>query len=208
MAHPKAWDGRIPVHELSGDIVWVEIPKAGSTSVKIALANALRGGSFTDDTDLHDWFGYTYAANQDELHDWLTDRWRDRWKFCVLRDPAARFVSLYYEKIDPHRYGSINAWIQGNADSWWWDDIHAVPQTQIVGDLADYTYVGRIEDSLDVEAHLSARVGEHVKLGHHNATNGDREPLDPLTVRLLEARYAEDYAVLGPRSHSMVESHG
>lgn len=198
MAHAAAWNGRIPAHDATtpAPYVWVEVPKAASTSIKMALAAAAHH-PFDTDAGLHEWFGYTYAGNLAELHEWLAHRWADRFRFAVVRHPVDRFVSLYHEKIDPHGYGDASAWIMANADHWWWDDIHATPQSAIVGDPAWYDFVGRVEDMAAVRHALSAALRRPVRIPWANRTAGDPPRLTPDAVDALRRRYAADMAAFG-----------
>ena len=199
MAHPSAWDGQIPCHEFPRErIVWVEVPKAASTSLKLALANGLHGTGFVDDRLLHEHVGYTYAANVGELGDWLTWRWPAGpwWRFTVVRDPVARFVSLYREKVDRDGLGDIDAWVAAQADSHWWEDIHAVPQVRIVGDPGWYDHVGHVERLDETAALLSERLGQPIILGRHNAT-GKAPPIAARTRDMLRRRYADDLSAFG-----------
>ena len=194
MAHPAVWDGQIPTHPFeTARLVWVEVPKSGSTSVKMALANALLGTAFTDDIGLHDFVGWTHARTQAELAEWLAQRWDGWYRFTVVRHPIDRFESLYYEKIDPAGRGSINAWVAAQADSYWWEDIHAVPQTRIIGDPAAYDCVGRLERLDELATMLSERLAVPLQFGRHNsARRPDREPLTAETRALLARIYAAD----------------
>lgn len=194
MAHPAAWDGRTRLHDLP-PLVWVEVPKAASTSLKLALAQ-LRGRQFTSDAGLHDWLGYSHAS-ADQLAEWLA-AWRgQRFRFTVVRHPVSRWLSLYHEKIDPHGYGDASAWLTANADSWWWDDLHAVPQVAIIGSTAWYDYIGRVEDMPALEAQLSAATGQTVQLPWANRTAGRPPRLTPRARQLLCRRYAADLEAFG-----------
>lgn len=192
--HPAAWDGRIPCHPFpAARMVWVEVPKAASTTIKVALANHLLGADFQDDVGLHDFVGYSWAAGLGDLERRLAGPWRGWLRVTVVRDPIDRFASLYRQKIDPHGYGSLDAWVQANADSFWWDDIHAQPQTRIVGDPGWYDLVGRVEELPAFGAELSRRLGTRIRFGRYNVTQpGD--PPSPDSLAFLTRRYADDLA--------------
>ena len=80
-------------------IIYVEIPKAGCTSVKFALKEFR--GDWKEELPsyrFHVWFGYTFIPRKD-LKGVLLTKYKDWTKFTVVRNPYDRFLSLYAGKI-------------------------------------------------------------------------------------------------------------
>lgn len=193
----------IPCHSIEMyRLVYVEVPKAGCTSVKYALAPYKKGYPWrSDDFEaMHRWFGYQHAAGLEDLARRFANRWRDYQKFTVVRHPIRRFESLYYQKIDPHGRRDINDFVAhlGDDNHWLWDT-HGISQVSLIGtDLSQYDFVGRTEDMPEVERYL-CRVLDDVQIPHLFRSSRTREPLSQQTIDRLYAIYREDFDVLGYR---------
>lgn len=195
------WDGSIPCHPYdAARLVYVELPKAGCTSIKTALS-PLRGGPPEPDEDVHRWTSYTWARDLGELHRWLATRWSTYFRFTVTRDPVTRFESWYYDKLSP-----LERWTTSIDEYVAWDfarddrrlDVHAVPQTMIIGtELWRYDLVGRLEDLAGVVDVLARDAGVPVSIPRLNAATEPRPPLARGTADRLRALYATDVDVLG-----------
>ena len=196
-----SWSGQIPCHpvEVAG-LVYVEVPKAGCTSIKWALSR-FKGGPPAATEDIHGWFGYTHAQHRSQLNGWLETRWADLFRFTVLRDPIARFLSFYYGLQIHERgcYGDVSRYVESGAFEAdpWANDIHAIPQTFLLGgDLSRYDFVGRTEDMGKVEVELRRVTGVHLEIPHANRSTTERRPLSLVAERRLREIYAKDYEVL------------
>lgn len=186
---PSRWDGQIPCHPIPGvNVVYVEVPKAGCTSVKLALAPLLGADP---PADIHRWFGYTHARNEEELGDWLTGRWAGWFRFTVVRHPVRRFES-FYAGIDPDGLGDINAWIAARQDDERWLDIHAVPQRRLTGDPSLYDFVGRLEETRAIEEAIGVATNCDLDLPRANASAAPRRRLTQRSLSALRTIYAAD----------------
>lgn len=184
--HP--WDGAIPCHPIDGaGIVYVEVPKAGCTSIKLALSG-LKGGPPEPDEDIHHWWSYTWATDLAELYRWFDTRWRTYFKFTVVREPVARFESFYYGKVGQY---AINSYVHALRMTQL--DVHAVPQASLLGpELDRFSFIGRTEQMDVVGTVLSAVAGQVITVPHANRSEPERRPLTPKArARLLEVYHAD-----------------
>jgi hypothetical protein len=195
------WDGRVPCHpvEVAG-LVYVEVPKAGCTSVKWALS-PFKGGppGYEDPDEMHRWFGYTYAQHTTEMRDWCGNRWMDLFRFTVVRDPIERFVSFYRDKVPAHErlvYG-LNDYVLHRFphDLERRFDIHAVPQSALLGDLSVFDHVAHTEKLEELGPVLSVATGTSVQMPHLNRTYADEE-LSPEAKEVLYRLYDRDFEML------------
>lgn len=193
------WAGDVPCHpvEVAG-IVYVEVPKAGCTSVKAALA-PFKGG-ITKQDDVHKWFGYTHARSTEEMRRWLGTRWLNLFRFTVVRHPIARFESFYWGLSYHERgaYGDINRFVleEFPTSPWAWD-IHAIPQSMLLGGIGGFDFVGKTEDMEEVSGMLSDVTGTTVKIGHLNRSSKHRVKLEPEARDRLREIYIRDFEELG-----------
>lgn len=196
-----AWEGQVPTHpvEVAG-CVYVEVPKAGCTSVKWALS-PLKGGP-PDDEDIHHWFGYTNARSVGELYEWLGTRWAHLFRFTVVRDPIERFRSFYFglQPWEQGAYGDLDRYVlnEFERDERWRWDIHAIPQTLLVGsELERFDYVGRTENMAEVEAVLREQVDPSIALPHLNQSGSEGYEIGPRALKRLRSIYRRDLNALG-----------
>lgn len=186
------WRGEIPCHPVRG-LVYVEIPKTGCTSVKHALAEY---AGTPPEGDVHRWMGYTEARDLEQLQDWLQGRWAQTFSFTVMRDPLARFQSYYYGNHVYERFPDINDFVLHELVEMM-SDIHAVPQTALVGDLTGFDYVGRTHNMAAVSRRLSKAARRRIWIERHNAGPPlQRQELSGASLRRLRDIYRADYEVL------------
>jgi hypothetical protein len=162
--------------------------------MKAALQAFRPGDPPIDDEYVHHWFGYTWARSQAELQSWMDTRWAGWFKFTVVREPIARFVSLFQNKIG----GDINRYVlERFEDDEWRRDYHAVPQTFLIGeDLGRYDVVFRLESiAASAGSILTERLGTKIDIPKRNATGGAARMSQACRTK-LRAVYARDYEVL------------
>lgn len=192
------WNGPIPCHPVDAACcVYIEVPKAGATSVKWALSPFKGGPPGNDAEDIHPWFGYTEARDIAQLYEWLDGRWENYFRFTVVRDPIRRFRSFYYG-MGPGEDISRYVLEDFERDERWWGDIHVVPQTQLIGaELGHFDFVGHTEDMAEVQRKLQANVATKISVPHRNRGTAPGAQLSAEANRHLRRIYAEDYRVLG-----------
>lgn len=183
------WGGEVPCHP-GPNYVYVEVPKAGATSIMAALTDPPAG------EDVHRWAGYVDAASVADMYRWLRTRWLDLFSFTVVRDPIARFVSFYRSLDGPQAYwGDVDRYVLTRFEhTAYVANIHAVPQTRIIGtDLRRFNYVGWTEHMDKVEAILRTYVDPDLKIGHLNASWTDAPVIGPRARARLRDLYRTDY---------------
>lgn len=187
------WDRSVPVHPIRPSLVYVEVPKAGCTSVKMMLA-PLKGGGPEPWEDIHQWFGYTHADDHHHLREWLRGRWADWFRFTVVRDPITRFESYFHGR---QVGGNINDFALNRLRDV--DDIHAARQTDLLGyDLSCYDFVGRLEEPELIEATVSEVLGMELTLPWLNRSRRPKgSALTPKARRSVRAYYRADFELLG-----------
>lgn len=88
----------IPSHK----IAYFDTPKAASSSVKVALYRLERGEDFTSDVAADDAIHWVYPTRRlDPAVDFAAAA--DFWKCTVVRDPVARLLSAYSNRVAHHR---------------------------------------------------------------------------------------------------------
>ena len=141
-------------------VVYVEVPKAGCTSIKWVLRSLRGDWGGEPDASFHRWFGYRHvdSARLGQVLDEQFPGWK---KFTVIREPGARLVSLYHNIVrcsnewKGAQCASLHDFVRNFERSGWRHDGHGRPQTEIVGeDLSIYDFVGRTEDMAAVFAYL------------------------------------------------------
>lgn len=194
-------------------IAYMALPKAGCTSVKEALARldpavTLPPGRDGDVTLWHD----IYPTRRFRRHRWrLYTGW---YRFCVLRDPLDRLLSLYTSRVqgfgdlegspgvraadlpvqpDPDmfflnldRYRAVSSAIKH----------HALPAHVFLGrDLGAYSRVYRLEELESLAWDLSLLTRRPVEMPRGNSSQARLKLSDlrPETVDRLRADLAEEY---------------
>lgn len=192
-------------------LLYLEIPKAGITTIKYELfLKPLLG----DDMPL---------AVYEKLHEILRFRqtrtlepFKDYFKFTVLRDPYKRFLSAYFWGIHK-KYRSYPPLCKSLGIDDWPDEIlndpnkflhhinkeilnrdrHTCLQSLLLPkDLNELDYIGRLEDMVDVERTLSQVLYKKIKFDNLNV--GEVKNYSPVKVDVdrFNQIFAEDYEAL------------
>jgi len=188
------WDRSVPTHPIERPkVVYVEVPKAGCTSVKTMLS-PLKGGPPQPWEDVHHWFGYTHARDHHQLGEWMRGRWSRYFRFTVVREPVARFESYFYGRMNPEEDINEYALHQLANDG----DIHAARQVDILGPfLSIFDFVGRLEYPQQITEVLQHQLRRKVVMPHLNASEGERTRLNREALRAIRSHYRADFALLG-----------
>lgn len=192
-------------------LLYVEVPKAGITTIKYELfLKPLLG----DDMPL---------VIYEQLHEILRFRqtrtlepFQDYFKFTVVRDPYKRFLSAFYWGIH-RKYRSYPPLGKSLGIDDWPDDIvndpnkflhhvnkeilnrdrHTCLQTLLLPkDLKELDYIGRLEDMADVERALSKVLNRKIQFA--NLNTGEVKNYSPVTLDVgrFNQIFAEDYEAL------------
>jgi len=196
-------------------LLYVEVPKAGCTSIKISLSplREAQGWHSSDEMDIHEWMGYTFLRSS-QLHRVLTEKYRDWTVFTVVRHPLKRFRSLFFDKLlaDETLSPDLNSanllsdeknmekFIDAFARSpWYLSNHHGRPQTTIIGkDLSYFNYVGRNENMADVYAFLNKYLSINaVPIQAHKSYSDPKWEFSKNIQERIYELYKDDYKVLG-----------
>lgn len=165
------------------DLIYVVVPKAGLTSLNAAL-HAHDGSAPWGTSPIHG--------------DIQFDRWKARrfpyaYVFTVVRDPVERFESMFYDKVN---YGDINTYAIRFSEDAMATNPHGRRQSQLVGRLAKFDFIGHTEDMATVGATLSDITGHTIVIGHANRSN--RGPkLRGEGLAAIQEHFREDYRLFG-----------
>lgn len=190
-----------PIHQKR--LVYIEIPKTGCTSLKMALI-PFQGRTESPPENLvemHKWFGYTHMHSVSQLLDQFQTIWSNYYRFTVVRHPIRRFESLYYDKIDPQNEHDINDFVRRHfLNTHWLHDSHGSRQVDLIGrDLSVYNYVGRTEAMEETASELSSILGklDIPKLNQKAELVKNKQSLHPESIRQLVEIYRLDFKILG-----------
>ncbi|MEM8789827.1 MAG: sulfotransferase family 2 domain-containing protein [Pseudomonadota bacterium] len=189
-------------------IAYFPIPKVANSTIRFALEAACPDG-------------FENIGNK-RMSPGLRRRTAGRWRFAVVRDPLARALSGYANRVvherdiirsgvsvaalrllrrtprpDPDTFfQNLRVYMLTN------DRVrrHLMLQRRYLGtDLSFFDAIYRIDELPRLARELSARLGREVVFGHHQ-TGGPKltwADLAPATRRALAAYLAPDYALLG-----------
>ena len=186
--------------------VYVEVPKAGCTSIKAAMSPLMKGVEWQrkEHGSVHELWGYHNLRDVDDLYDHFDTVWKDYYKFTVVRHPVVRFVSLYRTKIaaDPVTLEGMNNFVLNHfEDGPWFENAHGCSQTRLIGtELGRFDFVGRVEKMGRMQKVLSQHFKRTIVIPHLN--RAAKEPtntwrLSPEARRKLRELFAVDLKVLG-----------
>lgn len=200
-AHP--WDGNVPCHIYgAARIVFIEVPKAGNTSIKRALAPLNGRAQDRDWHDIHKLTGYVYAT-EGELREHLQLRWKDWSVFAMTRHPYDRFRSFWQGAIGRNAMDKVglldpNLWVQARIDDPFWLDFHAIPQSRLIVEPSLYDHIGKVEDMDATGRWLSEVSGQKIRIPHANQSGSQHVPLlDDRTKAILRELYRADFEMFG-----------
>lgn len=180
-----------------GDLVFVEVPRSGTTSVRASFEPQL--AELEDREVHHAGPDKVFCPDVWTLHQWLEGPWRTMRRFTIVRDPVARLESYYYSfRESDHLPDDVNAFI-ADLPEWMRDEgpnpwpPHIYPQTALIGERLDlFDFVGHLEDLGPLEDWLGR------KLPHRFASpKDDRRELTIQSRIVIDAIYRRDFDVLG-----------
>ncbi|EPX76133.1 sulfotransferase family 2 domain-containing protein [Salipiger mucosus] len=197
-------------------IACMVLPKAGCSSVKAALAQIdplAPPGVAGDLAALH----ARYPTRRFRPHRWAAVA--HCWRFCVVRDPLARLLSVYTDRVRDRgelrncrsiRRGRVDLPVDPSPDVFFANlraymaassviRHHALPARLFVGpDPGAYDRVFRLEELPLLGRELSRRSGRVVEVGHRNASRArlGLADLGPAARAAVEAHVAGEYDFL------------
>lgn len=172
-------------------LAYMALPKAGCSSVKqmlAALDPSVSVDAARDTTEVMQWHRIYRTRRFDARH-W--QRYRDYFRFCVVRDPAKRLMSCYTDIVagrnalghSPRVRAAGHLPLSPDPDAFFLNFFryrklsslvrhHVLPAEIFLGpDLAgDYDRVFRTSEMAELARALSARSGSGVTMPHANAT--------------------------------------
>jgi hypothetical protein len=193
------------VHEdLKRKILYLEIPRAGCSSIKYELFYKPKYGKDADLKDIHGKLGYKWIKSLKE--------YRDFFKFAVIRDPFERFMSMCNGAIiaDTGRKGwfckhlgiehwPIECFSDPNTFIHYVDkeilnrNQHTELQTYLLpADLSELDYIGHLEDMKEVQDKLSKVTGERIVFPQINKSNLNYY-MQPVNMDRFYEIFLEDY---------------
>ena len=206
-------------------IAYFALPKAASTSVKLALWQAASGQPWDGTTeDIHAQFR-VYPLKPDER-----DGLEDYFKFTVIRDPIDRILSAYHNRVWQHHdlehrrpksrlrrleWALRFPWFRPYPDpDYFFEHLdgyqercytvwhHTISASRFVGTSLDwFDAVYRLDDLGWLEKELHARSGQSIPLParQYSGQGLSFDMLKPATQDFLLRYTAEDYALMGGR---------
>jgi len=206
-------------------VAYFRIPKAANTSIKTALVGSLGLPTIPGLGPTRDKYWRIVAPRKVDIIRprtfATTARYANYWSFSVVREPAARLVSCYKNKIKRNKRLSPSLLKLGFDRKMSMDDFvhHAcalgdeVTDVHLQSQASILVHAGRLLPKLIVRVeeldgqwpHVQERVRAHAgvelaRLKHANRTDGVRRqsPLGPELLELVRARYSEDYRLFYP----------
>ena len=171
-------------------LAYVALPKAGCSSVKKALAELDPWMSVPAETDVDLWHEL-YPTERHHPKEWA--RYRDYFRFCVVRDPAKRLMSCYTDivvgrnavKHSPRVRASSGLPVDPDPDTFFSRlpryrkksslvKHHVLGASVFLGEnlAGDYDRIFRTSELGALAEDLSHRSGERVSMPHANSSGG------------------------------------
>lgn len=193
-------------------ILYVEIPKAGCTSIKTELFFKPKYGLPKADVSVHTHLGYKKVFN--------LAKYKDYFKFTVTRDPYARFLSFFNDKILNGTEGGRSLTIckkyckivefndiQNPNDLLLllnkrilFCDSHICPQYYLLPrNLHDLDFIGQIENMDEVNKVLSSNLGKKIVIPHFHKSNYEKTFSVDVDKDLFNYIYRKDYEIFKDR---------
>ena len=187
-------------------ILYVEIPKAGCTSLKTELFFKPKYGLPKPHENIHRRLGYKKILN--------LSRYKNYFKFTVTRDPYARFLALFNAKLIINKVKYTGNPIQKILDSnniqnpndlltfinkkVFMLNAHICPQYFLLPkNLHTLDFIGQIENMDEVNKVLSANLGKKIVIPHLNK-KGYKNTF-PIDKDLFNFMYRKDYEIFKDR---------
>jgi hypothetical protein len=210
-------------------LIYVEVPKAACTSIKIALSPLRLTYKWTLDNkvDIHLLMGRTLVKSK-HLERILRKYKKEGWViFTVVRNPLNRFRSLLIEKIlaDRSLYKNrtkedfiaqkiefdlfLEKVMKNFSESYWYKyDSHGRPQVSLIGkDLSIYDFIGKTEEIEDAFHFLKQFVTlEDTDIRANDSHIDPSWQFPPSMEQKIYSLYKEDFEVLGYQRASGSES--
>lgn len=210
----------MPIIVSAHKIAYMALPKAGCSTVKRALAQVdpdvtLDVGAIEDTKVWHD----LYPTIRFRPHRWK--KVADHWRFCVVRDPVKRLLSVYTNrvvqlgnlhnsrKLKHPRFSHLTPdpdpdfFFRNLEDYMRAASVirhHVLPSELFVGpDLGAYDRVYRTAELGQLADDLQARTGQAVDISRENASDMKLEldDLAPATIDAIRPRLMREYRLLG-----------
>lgn len=180
-------------------ILYIEVPKAGCSSVKYALRNFKEGGSSeTDRREVHSLFGYT-IVHAKSLKQMIASSYPGWIVFTVVRNPYDRFLSLYYDDNKKNWETPFDEYLNNFVKSKWIFDNHGIAQASLIGDdLSAFDFVGRTENMPELFTFLSKSFQQRIISTHKNKSSpSNKITLNSEQKEKIFKLYKKDFEVLG-----------
>lgn len=210
----------MPIIVSAHKIAYMALPKAGCSTVKRALAQIDLGVTVdpgaADDVDV---WHRLYPTVRFRPHRWGAVA--DHWRFCVVRDPVKRLMSVYTNRVV--QFGDLH---NSRKMKWPWfahlspapdPDFffrhleeymrassvirhHVLPAELFIGpDPGRYDRVYRTGELAQLAEDLRARTGQAVDISRENASDMKLrlDDLAPATIDAIRPRLTREYALLG-----------
>lgn len=215
----------VPIVSLPHAIAYFPVPKAACTTGKELMHRLVHGEFFGRRPDPASPSGFTTihgSWHTNDLAEGDFDRTAGMWRFAILRDPVARLLSCWKNKVwqqralseaeagpalaaaglppDPSFAAFVEA-LEGYRGASAHVAHHCDPHTRFLGrEPARFDALYRMEELPRLCAALAARTGQALSLPpvRNRTSHLPDPPLDAALRRRIEAFYAEDLEVFGP----------
>jgi hypothetical protein len=197
-------------------LLYLEIPKAGCSSIKYELFYKAKYGTDYTLKDIHEKVGYNWASSLEPFKNYF--------KFTIIRNPFTRFMTMIYfgplykkKSIDLVRLLGIDDWPDNrfNDPNTFLYHVtkeilnrnpHTALQTYLLPEnLNEMNYIGKVENMEEVENRIAQILGEKIKFPHINKSMRNYYAVKIDVDRFNEV-FQEDYSKLKDFYESLKES--